>query len=306
MITLNQQTKKENHISVCICTYKRPQLISNLLSKLQNQVTEDQFTYSVVVVDNDFNKSAKDAVNEWKQKSAIQIDYHCEPEQNIALARNKAVENVKSNFIAFIDDDEFPETTWLLNLLKTLLKYDCAGVLGPVKPFFEVQPPQWIIKGRICERPSFPTGTILKKHKETRTGNVLFSNVLFTGAAKPFNPEFGKTGGEDVDFFRRKMMEGFTFRWCDEAAVYEVVPPERLKKKYYIKRALLRGIVNAGRSTILSVDTGKSAIAAILYTVALPFLAIMGQHLFIKYLIKDCDHLGKLIGLFGIKPITTR
>ena len=35
--------------------------------------------------------------------------------QNIALARNKAIENAKGDFIAFIDDDEFPLDQWLLN-----------------------------------------------------------------------------------------------------------------------------------------------------------------------------------------------
>jgi succinoglycan biosynthesis protein ExoM len=281
-------------------------MIHKLLGSLQNQITENLFTYSAVVVDNDSSQSAHDTVTDWKQKSVIEIDYFCEPIQNIALARNKAVANGKGNFIAFIDDDEFPESTWLINLLKTQKQYKAAGVLGPVKPHFEIEPPQWIIRGRICERSSFSSGTILKKPSDTRTGNVLLNKELFSDQEKFFNPKFGRTGGEDVDFFHRMMNKGFSFVWCNEASVYEVVPPERFRKKYYIKKALLRGKVNADKSSIFSLYTFKSIIASFLYTAALPFLALLGQHLFMKYLIKDCDHIGKILGLLGFKIVVER
>jgi len=295
------------HISVCICSYKRPQMLSHLLSCLQKQITENIFTYSAVVVDNDADQSARDAVTGWQDKSTIHIDYFCEPQQNIALARNKAVANAKGDFIAFIDDDEFPENTWLINMLKTQGRYKAAGVLGPVKPYFEVEPPKWIIRGRICERESFLTGTILKKATETRTGNVLLCKEVFKDREKPFNPEFGLTGGEDVDFFSRMMNKGFIFVWCDEASVYEVVSMDRFKKKYYVKKALLRGVVNSNKSSLLSMDTIKSAIALIIYTTALPFFLLFGQqHLFMKYLIKDCDHIGKILALLGFKIVTKR
>lgn len=301
-ITLNS----DQHISVCICSYKRPQMLSNLLSKLQDQITEDRFTYSAVVVDNDANKTALDTVNNWKNKSLIDINYFCEPEQNIALARNKAVANAKGNFIAFIDDDEFPDKNWLINLFKTLNQYQCSGVLGPVKPYFETAPPEWIIKGKICERESFPTGTILKKPDETRTGNVLLNKAIFSNQARPFNPDFGLTGGEDVDFFDRMMKKGLTFIWCNDAFVYEIVPPERFKRSFHLKKALLRGKVNADKSSVFSMGTVKSAIAFIVYTMALPFLLLFGRHLFMKYLIKNCDHIGKLLGFCGITFIKKR
>jgi len=293
--------ESDNHISVCICTFKRPQMLSNLLSKLQDQVTEDRFTYSAVVVDNDANKTALDTVNDWKNKSSIQIDYFCEPEQNIALARNKAVANAKGNFIAFIDDDEFPDKNWLINLFKTLNQYQCAGVLGPVKPYFEIPPPEWIIKGKICERKSYPTGTILKKPDETRTGNVLLNKAICRNQEKPFNPEFGLSGGEDVDFFGRMMKKGLTFVWCDEGPVFEIVPPERFTRAYHLNRALVRGSVNSSNLSLFNKHALKSLCAFFLYTMSLPILSLLGHHLFMKYLIKDCDHIGKLMGFIGYK-----
>ena len=65
---------QNNHISICICTYKRPHLLEKLLKKLQYQKTNDLFTYSIIVVDNDKNKSAKCIVEEFKQYDGIKGD----------------------------------------------------------------------------------------------------------------------------------------------------------------------------------------------------------------------------------------
>ncbi len=85
--------KQNKHISVCICTYRRPELLKKLLSKLEQQETNGLFDYSAVVVDNDVAESARNTVESFAKQSSLAISYHVQPEQNIALARNKAVEN---------------------------------------------------------------------------------------------------------------------------------------------------------------------------------------------------------------------
>lgn len=136
-----------DHISVCICTYKRPRMLANLLMELENQKTERLFTYSIVVVDNDRAQTAKSIVHDISENSPIGIEYYNEPEKNISLARNRAVQNARGDFIAFIDDDEFPVDTWLLNLYRTKGEYGADGVLGPVKPYFEEEPPPVVEEG---------------------------------------------------------------------------------------------------------------------------------------------------------------
>jgi glycosyltransferase involved in cell wall biosynthesis len=289
----------EDHISVCICTYKRPRLLKNLLEMLQNQITNDLFVYSVVVVDNDFNQSAKAIVESFKDNSKIQIEYYVEPIQNIALARNKAVVNSKGDFVAFIDDDEFPIDDWLLNLYQTLNKYGVEGVLGPIKPYFDTSPPKWIIKGRVFERPAHETGTILNWNN-TRTGNVLLKRNLFGKQKDLFDPAYG-SGGEDRDFFRRMIKIGYKFIWCGEATVLELIPPVRFKRTFMLKRALLRGKVSLISSS--PIDILKSVLAIAQYTLMLPFLLFIGHHHFMKYLIKDFDHLGRVLAFFGINAV---
>jgi len=50
---MNDRESGLEHVSVCICTYKRPSLLEKLLYKLENLKTDDHFTYSIVAVDND-------------------------------------------------------------------------------------------------------------------------------------------------------------------------------------------------------------------------------------------------------------
>ncbi len=290
----------KDHISICICTYKRPELLAHLLSELQKQITDDIFTYSIIVVDNDRDQSAKGSVESFKLKSNIKTGYFVEPEQNIALTRNRAVENSEGEFVAFIDDDEIPVDDWLIRLYKACDQFNADGVLGPVKPHFENEPPRWIIKGRLFERPSHRTGHVLK-WDNTRTGNVLLKRKIFEDKENRFNKIF--LTGEDRDFFKRMIKKGFLFVWCDAAPVYETVQPERWKRSFLLRRALFRGKVSLRNSSIGYTDILKSVVAVSIYAVALPFLFLIGQHIFMKYLIKTFDHIGRLLSFFGIDAI---
>jgi len=292
------------HISVCICTLQRPTLLKRLLTALTQQDTRDMFSYSIVVADNDDQQSAKVLVEEFKNNHSIDIIYCVEPRKSISLARNKALDYAKGDGIAFIDDDEFPPEDWLINMFTALKKYDVSGVFGPVKSHFDSEPPKWLIKGKFYDRPEHHTGFVMP-WSECRTGNVLIKKQIIENIGTVFHTEFG-AGASDIDLFRRLIAAGHSFIWSNEAFVYEVVSPNRWKRSFLIRRALLRGRIsllhpNEGFGGIL-----KSFIAVPLYTLSLPFLQLFGHHLFMNFLVKLCDHLGKLLALIHLNPVRER
>jgi glycosyltransferase involved in cell wall biosynthesis len=292
------------HITVCICTYKRPQLLKRLLEELGRQETRGLFHYSIVVVDNDNNASAKQVAENFAANSTVPTAYYVEPQQNIALARNRAVANAQGDYVAFIDDDEFPDKDWLLVMMKTIKSHEAAGVLAPVLPHFETEPPKWLRKAGFYDRPRHQTGFILE-WQGARTGNVLIRRRILDEIAGPFQPEFG-AGGEDQDFFRRLMDKGHVFIWCDESPVCETVPPHRWDRRFLLERALLRGKLTFRHPKNRLRKIVKSLIAVPLYAIALPFLLILGHHLFMKYLVRLFDHLGRLLALMNLNPIKER
>jgi len=300
VFTPHGTTNETKHISVCICTYKRPHFLKRLLNALSSQDTGGRFTYSIVVADNDQLRSAELLVSAFAASSPIPIKYCVEPQRNIALARNKAIDNAEGDFVAFIDDDEFPAKGWLLTLLRTCQEYKVDGVLGPVKRHFDEKPPKWIVRSHFYDRRVCPTGSVVN-WQEARTGNVLLKRQVFEAGTQPFRPEF--RAGEDQDFFRRMIEKGLVFIWSAEAVAYETVPPARWKRMYMLRKALLRGATAALQPSCGPLNIAKSIVAVVAYTVALPFAFLLGHHLFMTLLVKVFDHLGKLLALVGINPV---
>src|SRR6266849_195104 len=105
-------------ISVCVCTYRRAELLGRLLFELSTQETAGRFSYSIVVADNDRQESAREIVAQFTRRASVTTTYCVEVEQNVALARNKALEYARGDYIAFIDDDEFPAADWLMRMLR--------------------------------------------------------------------------------------------------------------------------------------------------------------------------------------------
>jgi glycosyltransferase involved in cell wall biosynthesis len=286
-------------ISVCVCTFRRPDQLERLLKRLAAQETGGLFSYSVVIADNDASQSAREVAT--RSAEAFESLHYCvEPEQNIALARNRAIAQADSDYVAFIDDDEFPVKDWLLTLFRAGKAFGADGVLGPVEPFFDVEPPAWVKAGRFFDRPRHETGFFID-WTEGRTGNLLFRRGILRDVAEPFRREFG-SGGEDRDFFRRMIGLGKAFVWCDEAIAYEVVPPARWSRSVMLRRALLRGKMSLQHKRE-GADILKSLVAVGAYGLALPVMCVLGHHHVMKSLIRTCDHAGKLLAVMGIDPV---
>ena len=287
-----------NLISVCICTYKRPHLLKTLLKSLLNQQTDNVFVFDIIIVDNDNLRSAEAIVKNFQNQKKIDIVYSVEERKNIALARNKAVQIARGDLIAFIDDDEIPTRFWLLTLYKALLKFKADAVMGPVFPVYKVKPPKWVLRGNFHKRPTYKTGFFCDWTKG-RTGNLLIKKSLFNNAGIYFNPKFGQ-GGEDQDLTRRMLEKGYKFIWCNEARIYEIIPPERWNLVYMLKKAFIRGKMSAQYPGPKIIKIIKSLIALIIYTLSLPFLIFIGYHTLISYMIKISDHLGRILAILKL------
>jgi succinoglycan biosynthesis protein ExoM len=298
-----------DHIGVCLCTFKRPSLLTPLLEKLEGQETRGLFGMSLHVVDNDVRRSAEAPVTGFARRSRVPVTYDNEPVQNIALARNRAVRVAEGNLLAFLDDDELPADDWLLQLHIALRRSGAAGVLGPVRPKFPPEAPSWLVKSGLCDRPSHATGTVLT-FLQTRTGNALIDRRIIESEDRPFPAERGLTGGEDIAFFRAMMARGHRFVWCEEAPVYEIVLPERFRRAYYVQKSLRIGGLSGAK--IHDLKSGKwplllkSGCAIAGYGVLSVASAAVGPHAVMKRFTKMVYHLGRVAGGLGFVPITKR
>jgi len=284
-------------------------MLVSALNGIITQITDHRFSYEVVVVDNDENQSANQVVKRFQKNSNLKVIYDFENEQNISLARNRCVKNAKGNLIAFIDDDEVPVKDWLYRLYDTIKKFNADGVLGPVLPSYPKSAPEWLRKGNIFDSRRFATGTQLSV-RNTRTGNVLLKRYLFAEGTELFDPKFGRTGGEDVDFFGRHLAKGRKFIWCDEAVAYEMILSERWQIKFHLKKYLRIGTLNGERLRKKGVK-GIMAVVKTLVTAPVWFTGMLlffpfGKHLWVRPVLKLSYSAGCILAYCGFSLIRER
>jgi succinoglycan biosynthesis protein ExoM len=292
-------------ISVCIATHRRPERLALLLDDLARQT---RAPLEIVVVDNDAAGSAQAVAAAQQARSPLPIRYEIQPVKNIALTRNRTVALARGDWLAFVDDDERAPADWLHRLALTAERCHADGVLGPVVPALPAAAPDWILRGHFYDWARMPTGATVPPNR-LRFGNVLLRASWLHGAAPPFDPAYGLTGGEDGDLLTRLALRGARILWCDEAQVHEPIEPARLSLRWLLKRALRGGqdfarhslagrYGHAGvarRALLMLRAAAQLTLAAGLALACLP----LGRHHAAHWLTRASANFGKLSVLWG-------
>ena len=291
--------------SICVATYRRPQLLKRLLQSLNQQALPDNVSIEIIVVDNDSEKSAEAVVAQFSDSENGKFYYYIQPVKNISLTRNLAIKKACGAYILFIDDDEIASPEWVKHLLKTIVDSGSDGVFGFVDPEFSDETPEWMKRRDLFfSGPTMETGT---EAKGTYTGNCIIKASLLKKMGQPFDPSYGMTGGEDIHLFRRLSFEGARYVNCREAVVTEFLPDSRTRMYYFYIRAMSGGnrntrwrIESSGKRTfrVRSFMLLKSVSYGF---VSLLFLIILfpDNVLRVKWLIKLASNLGRFMAVFG-------
>jgi succinoglycan biosynthesis protein ExoM len=229
-------------LAIAVLTYRRPRDIAAVLPLLAEQardVRDEVSAVRIVVVDNDPDAGARDAVRRASEDASVAMSYAHEPEPGISAARNRALEEAREvDLLVFIDDDERPVAGWLAALLGTWRASGATAVAGPVESRFEVEPDAWIQAGRFFERRRPTTGTAIEV---AATNNILIDLPRVRAWGLRFDAGFGATGGEDTLFTRSIVAHGGTMVWAAEARVLDIVPRARTTHRWVVMRALSSG-----------------------------------------------------------------
>jgi len=290
-------TTEPVRVDVCIATCKRPHLLRSLLESLASQRLSPRVTVRIIVVDNDRSESARAVVHDFAGRSPWPVVYDVEPERNISLARNRSVSLANGDYLAFIDDDETADERWLAELLGAMERYGADVVCGPVLPVLPPDAPKWAGNGCHYRWARYRTGTLLQTGG---TGNMLVNGKRIRTFPAPFNPVFGRSGGEDHDFCRRILDDGGKLVWCESAQVREYIGSDRLTLGYLVRRSLRTGLIFARREA-----QGRSFLRMICWfvyrtsiflatTLVLPLVWSANRIWGIWLLMKVCSNLGQL------------
>jgi succinoglycan biosynthesis protein ExoM len=288
-------------VDICICTFRRPS-VAETIASVQRQAVPAGVVARIIVVDNDDTASALDIVQARANIGGMQLHYLHVPGRNISVARNAALAASTARHLAFLDDDETAEPGWLLALWERHSRTGAEVVLGPVDPVYSDSAPDWMQAAAIhATRPVFVRG-------EIRTGytcNVLIDRARAEIAALRFDPDLGRSGGEDTDFFTRLVLLDGRIDYAPDARVTEPVAPDRLSFSWLARRRYRMGQTHAGVMTRrLGVAPWRAvpvALAKLLACgcLAIAFAALRGHRA--AAVLRGVLHAGVVAGLLGYR-----
>jgi glycosyltransferase involved in cell wall biosynthesis len=294
-------------ISLCIPTFRRPDGLRKLLSHVAGLNYEGPL--SVVVVENDADQLAGETVVH-AMAPGFRFPLTClvEPRRGHTHAYNTAFAAAcrmpAAEYVAVLDDDEYPAPGWLTEMVATAIRYQADIVGGPVFPVFE-DSGHWLAGSGLYAPRRYVTGLVEMIYG---AGNMLIRrDVLARYLDEPFSHAFAFTGGSDYEFFTRCRRDGRSFAWADDARVFETTPRARTTPRWLLLRYFRKGTeatridrrYSPGRASAMRrCGVGVGLVCCGL--LAVPFVAFRGRASILAKLLVAARGVGRLAAEFDI------
>jgi len=145
VVEQSQAPAKTFDVSVAIRAYNSAETLPAILDNLKSQVDTDAIQWEIVVVDNNSTDATAQIVQRYQAdwNRPYPLKYFLETHQGASFARKRAIAESQGTLIAFLDDDNIPDTKWISAIHTFEQQYPQAGVFGSqIHGDFEVPPPK--------------------------------------------------------------------------------------------------------------------------------------------------------------------
>lgn len=242
--------------SVIVCTFNRAHSLAETLERL-GRLAYPVDEHEILVVDNGSTDGTAAVIGAAAAGMRNLVPLR-EATPGLSHARNRGIAAARGQFVAFIDDDAWPEPDWLTALERGFLPEDVMCVGGRVTAVWpDNAPPAWLperLAGfyslvdygarQTLHYPDYPAGT-----------NIAFRKSVLNEMAG-FSEKLGRVGAcllsmEETDICLRIEAAGYRVSYRDDALVRHVIQPDRLTREWLGERARWQGVsaavIEAGR-----------------------------------------------------------
>jgi GT2 family glycosyltransferase len=222
-------------ITIAVCTYNRSAMLRDALRSLYELRTACEFTYEVLVVDNNSSDDTPAVIDQAARESRAILRGVHETKPGVAAARNRGVREARGSWIAFFDDDQIADADWLYELRRGAQEHSSRIVGGAVH----------LLLPENCERDLDPFCRMLlgesrwsdepqqyNHHINPGAGNLMVERTVFEEVGL-FNEALRR--GEDTDLYRRTRAAGMAAWYLPAAIIHHMTPDERLTDEYLLK-----------------------------------------------------------------------
>lgn len=237
-------------LTIVICTFRRNGPLEALLRSLAPLCHGRPV--ELVVVDNSPEAAAMPLLESLRAEVLPGLlARHAQP-SSISVARNAGVAAARAPWLAFLDDDSELLNDWVGAVLAAIAEGGADGFFGPVRANYEGgAAPAFDPEGRFFSRetgeadgaPVFLGGPHRSRRTVMGAANAVLNRAACLPDPDPFDPAFGRSGGEDLDVFLRAERRGARFLWRTGFPVGEWVPAARHGLDYALLRAFTGGQV---------------------------------------------------------------
>ena len=129
-------------LSIVVCTFNRSDYLRAVLEVLDGERSQP---VQIVVVENSDDENAVRA-NQLLFDAREHVHVIRTSPGSLSIARNAAMEQCTTEFIAYIDDDSKPVPSWAGHIIQSFLNAgpEVAGVGGPIHPIWVHPRPAWL------------------------------------------------------------------------------------------------------------------------------------------------------------------
>jgi glycosyltransferase involved in cell wall biosynthesis len=130
-------------ITVAICTWNRAALLRQTLAQMTELAVPPDTTWELLVVNNNCTDETEQVVRSFADQLPIRHLFEAQPGQS--AARNLAVREATGEYLVWTDDDVLVDRDWLAAYRRAFDRWPDAAVFGgPIEPWFEGSPPEWL------------------------------------------------------------------------------------------------------------------------------------------------------------------
>lgn len=236
---MNEESRNLLSVLIAIPTFRRPEMLSRLLFAIAGISTPYGCTVEVLVMDNDSTPQVRDLVSRFAESFPFRLSYAHVGTPGLSSVRNFALNRARQfDFLAMIDDDEIPQSQWLLELFRVQDATTADAVIGPVPRLMPDAVPGWLRRARFFDSPVYPDRTLVR---DGYSGNCLLRIQSIRRLGLAFDATFNFAGGEDLLFFRELARRGGALAFAAGAVAVETVGADRATVSYVLKLHFRRG-----------------------------------------------------------------
>ena len=234
-------------LTVVICTYNNADVLAQTLAHLEAQCTDERLEFDTLVIDNNCRDHTPAVIAAARERGRLRHLHHfVETRQGQVFARVRGVMESRTEWIAFVDDDNLLQPGWIQGALAFVTAHPGCGAFGGRIQIEWEAPPTPTIERHNYAYARLDLGRVAKKLEgEARwhlrgAGLVCRKQALVASGWLDWQVCVGRVGGvttsgDDLEMVMRIAREGYEIWYEPACHMRHLISASRISQHYLEK-----------------------------------------------------------------------